>query len=217
MLRCVKITFFYQPIFNTPLLHHLISCTEAFMATDHANIDFSAFGIEVTFYQEKETLDSKTLKLGVACEAPDWLSAAAQLCISSIPPMPALEQLVINGDRGQLWQDDIGAPQWLELLHPFASVKYLVLSKKSVKFVTPALEDLTGGGVIELLPMLQHLFLDLEEPWLAGAVRREIKEFIAARQLFGCPVTVYVAGLGPITDGDLLFDECELFGNSFNS
>jgi hypothetical protein len=211
LLSSVKITFFYQPTFDTPLLRHLISRTEAFMAINRANIDFSAFGTEVTFFREG-TLD--TLKLGVACEVPDWqLSTVAQFCISSIPPMPTLEQLVINGDRVQLWEDDIGAPEWLELLHPFASVKYLVLSKKLVEFVTPALEGLAGGnGAIELLPMLRHLFLDLEEPWLPEAVRRGIEKFIAARQFFGHPVNVNAAGLGPITDGALLFDECELFG-----
>lgn len=220
LLGNVKITFFYQPTFDTPLLRHLISHTGAFMATDRANIDFSAFGIDVVFYREKGTLDSKTLKLGVACEAPDWqLSAVAQLCISSIPPVPTLEQLVISADRGQLWQDDIGAPQWLELLHAFASVKYLVLSKKLVEFVTPALEGLTGNGVIELLPMLQHLFLDLdsEESWPSGAVRREVKTFIAARQHSGRPVTVHAAERGPVTVSDLLFDECELFGNCTDS
>ena len=211
LLSSVKITFFHQPIFDTPLLRHLISRTEAFKAINRAKIDFSAFGAEVTFFREG-TLD--TLKLGVACEVPDWqLSTVAQFCISSIPPMPTLEQLVINGDRVQLWEDDIGAPEWLELLLPFASVKYLVLSKNLVHFYTPALEELaSGSGAIELLPMLQHLSLDLEEPWLPGAVRREIKKFIAARQRFGHPVTVNAAGLGPITDGALLFDECELFG-----
>ena len=214
LLGSVKITFFNQPAFDTPLLRHLISHIEASMAVNRANIDFSAFGVEVTFFQQQGTLDSKTLKLGVACKPSDWqLSAVAQLCISSIPPMPTLEQLTINGDRVQLWRDDIGAPQWLELLHPFSSVKYLVLSRKLVRFVIPALEELTGNGVIELLPMLQHL--SLEDSWLSEAVRKGVKEFISARQRFNRPVTVNAAELGPITDGDLMFDECELFGNSF--
>ena len=213
LLGSVNITF-DQPIFDTPLLRHLISHTEAFMAINRANIDFSPFGIEVTFFRQKGTLDGKAFKLGVTCEPSDWqLSAVAQLCVSSIPPMPTLEQLTINGDRVRLWRDDIGAPQWLELLYPFTSVKYLVLSRRLVRFVTPALEELTGNGVIELLPMLQHLFL--EDPWLSEAVRKGIKKFIAARQLFGRPITVNAAEIGPITDGDLLFDECELFGNNF--
>jgi hypothetical protein len=183
------------------------------MAIHRANIDFSPFRIEVTFFRRKGTLDIKAFKLGVTCEISEWqVSAVAQLCISSIPPMPTLEQLTINGDRVQLWQDDIGAPQWLEILHPFAGVKYLVLSKKLIRFVTPALEELTGNGVIELLPMLQHLFL--EGPLPSRAAGKGIKKFIAARQLFGRPITVNLAEIGPITDGDLLFDECELFGNN---
>jgi len=79
--------------------------------------------------------------------------------------------------------------QWLDLLHPFTSVKDLVLSEDSVPFVAPALQELSGERVTEVLPALQNLFFTGPKP--SGPVKEALGKFIAARQLSGCPVTVH--------------------------
>jgi len=79
--------------------------------------------------------------------------------------------------------------QWLELLCPFTSVKDLVLSEDSVPFIAPALQELSGERVIEVLPKLQNLFFI--GPGLSGPVKEVIGKFIAAQQLAGFLVTVH--------------------------
>ena len=79
--------------------------------------------------------------------------------------------------------------QWLELLRPFTSVKDLHLSEPSVPFIAPALQELSGERVTEVLPALENLFL--EEPQPSEPVKEAIEKFIAARQLSGFPVTVH--------------------------
>src|SRR6266851_8166194 len=78
--------------------------------------------------------------------------------------------------------------QWPDLLHLFASVKNLDLSKDSVPFLAPALQELSGERVTEVLPTLENHFLERPQP--SGPVKEAIGKFIAARQLAGCPVTV---------------------------
>jgi hypothetical protein len=96
---------------------------------------------------------------------------------------------IYNGrDSPVEWQDDMEDTQWLDLLHPFISVKDLGLSKDSVPFVAPALQELSGKRLTQVLPALQNLFLT---PQLSGSVKEAIPKFIAARQLFGYPVTVH--------------------------
>ena len=123
----------------------------------------------------------------------DWqISSLAQVCDTSFPPLPTLECLDIYIDNGGYLlpesQDDMEDTQWLELLRPFTSVKDLDLSEASVPFIAPALQELSGERVTEVLPALQNLFTG---PMPSGPVKEAIGKFIAARQLSGCPVTVH--------------------------
>jgi len=108
-----------------------------------------------------------------------------------LPPLPTLERLGIYESRHlrPRWQDDIVNTQWLQLFHPFSSVKNLFLSEKLVQLVAPALQELTGERVTEVLPALQNLFLHGAEP--SEAVQEAIGQFIAKRQISDCPVAVH--------------------------
>jgi len=96
---------------------------------------------------------------------------------------------IYNRDFLLEWQDDIEDIQWLDLLRPFTSVKDLVLSEASVPFIAPALQELSGERVTDVLPTLEHLFLEGPQP--SGPVKEAIRKSIAARQFFGYPVTVH--------------------------
>jgi len=79
---------------------------------------------------------------------------------------------------------------WLELLHSFVNVDYMYLSGRLVLYVAPALRELTGEGVPEVLPVLRHVSVGR---WFnpSGPSQEAIAQFFAARQLSGHPVTIH--------------------------
>ena len=79
--------------------------------------------------------------------------------------------------------------QWLEVLDPFTSVKDLVLHGNLIQLLALALEDLIVGGVTEVLPALQNIFLWSPQP--SESVKRALGKFVAAHQLSGRSVTVH--------------------------
>ena len=54
--------------------------------------------------------------------------------------------------------------QWLELFHPFTTMKNLYLSNESALLVIPALQELARECIIEELPTLQNIFLEDLQP-----------------------------------------------------
>jgi hypothetical protein len=193
LLSDTQITFFNQLIFNTPLLRHFISRTEIVSAAYQAYISCRKDSVRLGLYPLNGTED-EGVTLSISCKPLDWqISSLAQVCSTSFPPLLTLERIDIDiyNDQDLLleWQDDMEDIQWLELLHPFTSVKNLHLSKYSVPFVAPALQELSGERVPEVLPALQNLFLAESQP--SKPVKEAIEKFIAARQLSGFPVTVH--------------------------
>jgi hypothetical protein len=78
--------------------------------------------------------------------------------------------------------------QWLELFRLFIAVQSLYVSENLVPPVAAALQELTGGMAIEVLPALHNLSLEGLEP--SGHVQEDIQSFVMARQLSGRPVIV---------------------------
>lgn len=156
VLTRLYIKFFNQLVFGTPSLRRLIGRTEASRAFCRVDVSFSKGFARLGLWVD----DFPSFELGISSRMLDWqLSSVAQLCSSSLPPMPALECLKIFQDRQHL-QDDIEDIQWLELLHPFtrfASVKDLVLSGPLVQHVARALQKVSGERLIEVLPMPQPI------------------------------------------------------------
>ncbi len=86
------------------------------------------------------------------------------------------------------WQDDTESAQWLELLQPFTDVKDLYLSKEIALRIAPALRRLVGNEVTEMLPTLQHIFLEGLQS--SDPVLETIRPFVAARRLVGHSIVV---------------------------
>jgi hypothetical protein len=184
----LTITFFHQLIFDCPQLTQFISRAPKFKAHSEAHVVFSKYEVIVTLPQTFGGL----LEFETSCKQSDWqLSSAAQVCSSSFTRalIPAVEHLYIrSGYRQPDRQDDIESNQWLELFQPFAAVKELYISSEFTPRIAPALREIIGDGVIEVLPALQTLFLD--EPLPSGPVQESIGQFVAARQLSGHPISV---------------------------
>jgi hypothetical protein len=186
LLDKFAITLFHQLILETPQLTQFISRTLEFKANNEVHIVFSDWNVSV------ETYDGK-LELGISCRKSDWqLSSLEQVCSSSFPHafIPLVERVYILEEESSppRSKDDIESSQWLELLHPFTGMKGLYISREFAPRIVPALQELTGERVTEMLPTLQTLFL--EEQLLSASVQEGIGKFVTARQLSSHPVTV---------------------------
>jgi hypothetical protein len=180
LLAAVGITFFNQLVFDTPQLRHFISRTGIFRAPNCARIYFFDGYVSVKPFQ--------TLSLRISCKPSDWqLSSLSQFYNSAIFPLPTLEHLEINNPRKD-WEGNMENIQWLELLRLFPSVKDLILSEKSFRLVAPALNELNGESVVEVLPTLKNIIIQGPQPLEPD--NKAIGKFIATRQLLGSPVTV---------------------------
>ena len=189
LLKKMVIIFFHQLIFHTPQLTQFIGRTPNFKAHDEARVFFVTWHVSVQLLMK---FDGK-LELRISSEQADWLvSALAQVCSSSFPQalIPTVERLYIfEYDFSRVrWQDDIESSQWLELLHPFTGVKDLYISQEFMPRLAPALKELVGERVTEVLPALQTLFLEGSLP--SGPVQEAIEQFVAARYLAGLPVAM---------------------------
>jgi hypothetical protein len=186
LLYKLSITFFHQEIFNSPQLTQFISRTPNLKAQDEAHLVFSDSEVSVTL--PKIAYGMLELKLGISYEQLDLqLSFLAQVCSLAFPEafIPAVVHLYIeSGHRVPRWQDDVENFQWLQLFHPFTAVKYLYTTQYSTSCITPALQDLVGERVMEVLPDLQTLFLE------GPPVQEAVEQFIAARELAGHPIAV---------------------------
>ena len=196
LLNSLTTIFFRQLTFDTPQVNQFISrCAPNFKTFDSAILDFldDSGNISITLHPPQEEYISKMLKFGTLCKQPDWqLSFLTQICSLSFPQVliSAVEYLRIEDYYPILarpWQDDIEGSQWLELLHPFTGVKTLYISRKFTPRVAPALQELVGERVTEVLPALETLYL--RDPFLSG-VQDTFGKFLTARQLAGRPVSV---------------------------
>ncbi len=188
LLGSSRITFFPQLIYHIPRFAQFIGRTPSFMARDEAHVVFYNFQAILILPQTYGRLESE-----IPCRPSDWqLSMLAQVCTSSLYLISSLEHLYIHDQKRfegfrPCWQDDIENIQWLELLHPFTTVKALYLSRGITTRIIPALEELVGESAT-VLPALQSLFL--EELHLSGPVQEAIDKFITARRLSNHPVVV---------------------------
>ena len=82
----------------------------------------------------------------------------------------------------------LGKGQWLDLFRLFPAMENLYLSEGLAVCTAPALRELAGEGVMEVLPALQNLFIGNFES--SDFIQNAIGKFVAARELSGHPVAV---------------------------
>jgi len=182
-------TFFEQLDLDTPHLAQFIRRTPYSKAFRKAHITFF-IGDAVMVNLSSQTLDRGELNLAALTTVPEWhIGSLTQVCTSSLPVLPTLENLYIHGGFTRVnWQYHIENHQWLGLLHPFIYVKNLYVSEEFVPSIVSALQELIGDRTTEILPILQNIFLERHE--LSGPVQEGIGQFVAARQLTRHPITV---------------------------
>jgi hypothetical protein len=189
----LNITFFNQIDFDSPRLAQFINRTPKFRAWEGANVQFDDITVAVELTYRTHGSRYVASRISISCIEPDWqLSSITQVCNSSLRPLSMVEDLYIKHRYRQLvWKDDaIENTLWLELLLSFTAVKNLYLSKEFAPGIAAALQELVRGGMTEVLPSLQNVFVAKLEP--SGRFQENTGEFVAARQLSGHPVAISV-------------------------
>ena len=74
-------------------------------------------------------------------------------------------------------------------LRPFVVVKNLYVSEQFAPRIALVLQRFVGGGMSEVLPKLQNIFLEELRP--SGPVQEGIEQFVAARGLSNNTITVF--------------------------
>jgi hypothetical protein len=192
LLADTDITFFNQLVFDISHFPKFLCRAEKYAVLDQADIVLYTRHISVTLSSKSGTVHPTTLTLRISCSKFDWqLSSLAQVCDLTLSTLSNLDRLHIR-ESPYLppdWQDDIKSTQWLELFQPFTTVKDLHLSEEVASRVTPALQELTGDRVADMLPGLQNLFMVGLQP---SEPIQAIGQFISARELSGYPVALHL-------------------------
>jgi len=193
LLETFTITFFDCLVLDTPHLRRFISHTKTFTALHRVDVtcDRVYSDISVTFYplDGPGSTDRGVLTLGAQYtdSGPGFMSFV-QLCNSSLPPIPSLDRLSTRNYRSSC-PPSINVTGWVELLRVFSFVKDLELSGKLSYSILPALRELAGEGLIEVLPALQNIFVHWI--WQSDYFMKDIELFVAARRLSGHPVVIH--------------------------
>ena len=175
-------------VLNVPQTHRFISNIPKFRTFDeaHIGIDIDNIDIWINFLSATGSESSDTLKLEIFCIETELL--LPQFCTPPFFPLPTLETLHLYGNTYLKQRDHMDDARWLQILRPFTSVKNLYVSEEFAPRIPPALEEIAGDMVTEVLPALESLFL--EEFNSSGPVREAIGKFAAARALSGHPIAV---------------------------
>ena len=188
VLDNVTIAFFNQLVFEIPRLHNFISRTERLVEREYARVVFTRHSVEIRVSPEIRTGSSQWLRLGILCTEPDWqVLSLTQVYRSRFTTLSTLKRLEIVSEYSP-WQNNAENTQWLEFLRLFTDVKDLYLSAELALRVTPALQELPGLQLTEVLPMLQNLFVEGLQP--PPSVQAAVEYFVAGRQVVGYPISV---------------------------
>ena len=189
----MDITFFNDIVFDTFQFTQFISRTPTLKPLKKARLYFDATAVSlISEISDSRPWRRKGLRMKVLCRELDWqVSSLEQVCTSSSPQLSVLEDLYIFNVPSYPqpdWKDNIENAVWLGMLQLFSTVKNIYISEKFALRIVPALQELIGGGVTEVLPALQNMFL--EEPQPSGRIQEGIHQFVAMRQATGHPVAV---------------------------
>ncbi|KAI0288629.1 hypothetical protein BC826DRAFT_1188281 [Russula brevipes] len=196
LLRGLHIKFFSQPIFNTPQLCSLISHAEKLRSPSRACIRSQSYLVDISLTSAGHT-PYPPFSLAILCQTPNQqVPCLTQVCNSPFFTLFNLERLEICEWRvtQPQWRVNARNTQWLELLRRFTTVKSLSLRlcKESAPRLVPALQELSGERIMDVLPALQSIFLS--ESLLSGPVEEALAHFLTVRQLSGHPVAVNPPG-----------------------
>jgi hypothetical protein len=179
-LTSLDITFSNQVVFNTREFIQFMNRTPALKAPNKGRVVFE--DDTVAAYLTSPAPGYGEFGAVIRCGELDWRpSSLVQLITLCLPSLSKVEDLYIQSTRPAYWLDVVENSQWLEILHPFTAVRNLDLSERFAKRIVPALQEPVGGRMAEVLPTLQNIIFEGNEP--SGSIQEAIGQFSAARQV----------------------------------
>jgi hypothetical protein len=195
LLEVIKIAYFNQLVFDIQQLPRFIGHAPALISCDTAYMLIYNDKVLMGFSSMRRPSYTRFLTLEIPGRGVDWqVSSLAQMCnqLSESFIMSCIETLYIDKILCALpltLQDEMDERQWLELFHPFTTVRTLYLSQMIHPHIMSALRGLNGETATEVLPALDNLYL--QEHWGIESVQQDIEPFIIARQRSGHPVSIH--------------------------
>jgi F-box-like len=187
----VHVQFFNQLVFDIHQIPLLISHAPLISSYNQAEIVFTPDCVAIELFLSIPT--SRSLSWGISCKGLDWqVSSMAQICGQFSFLLSGIEELRIQEGVAlwePTWQVDMDDAQWPELFHPFASVQTLRIYNRLRSPITSSLQAFGGELATELLPALDDLYLEGDQP--SALEQQYIEPFITARQRSHHPVAVH--------------------------
>jgi hypothetical protein len=193
-LNNLCVILFNDIVFDIPQFTQFVGRTPMLKPLEKAHFTFEDDTVIITLSSPASGKD-ESLEVGIICSELHWqVSSMKQICTTlCLRPFSTLEDLHFFEDLQwrelEDWPDNIENALWLELLHPFTSVKNLYLSEYIAQHIVPSLQDLVGGKATEVLPTLQNIFLEELQP--SGPVQEGIQQFVSRRQATGHPIAIF--------------------------
>ena len=190
VLERLNLTLLFELAFTLVNLTEFICRTEGFKCLV-ARVIFNKYGASIEAgFNEQQTIGK--LSLHVNCESLDWqIDSSAQVCSALGRALSAVEELTLDLDViGMVsdWEKSLDSTLWHELLLPFIGVKKLYIGPPLTLELSQSLESVAGGLVLELLPELEELEVQLE----IGRSKNVFSLFIETRESVDRPVHVSV-------------------------
>ena len=201
-LNDLEILFLNQSILDTPQFTQFTRRTPIFNELQKAYVAFQLEDAAVKL--SSLTSSPGDLKVKILCSGLNRQISTLKQFFTSYLPLSTSEDVYIhrNIDLQPDPDDNVESVEnivWLELLHVFAGVKNLYLSKDIAPHIGRALQELVGGSTTGVLSIVQNIYLEGIRP--RGSVLEGIEKFIAVRQLSGQPITVSTI---PLWESDLM-------------
>ena len=190
VLERLNLTLLFELAFTLANLTEFICRTEGFGCLA-ARILFNKDGASIEAgFNEQRTIGK--LSLHVNCEPLDWqIDSSAQVCSALRGALSVVEELTVDLDVGGMasdWEKSLDSTLWYELLLPFIGVKKLHVSPSLILELSQSLGSVAGGLVLELLPELEKLEVQLE----MGHSKNVFFLFVETRESIGRPVHLSV-------------------------
>ena len=152
-----------------------------------AQIIFNKGGVSIDAgYYEQQGIWK--LSVHVNCKPVDWqIYSATQVCSALGKVVSTVNVLTVDLNVDGIppdWENTLDSIMWLELLLPFIGVKKLCIGSSLTLELSQALESVAGGLVLELLPELQELEVQLEN----DRAKNSLSLFVETRESVGRPV-----------------------------
>ena len=147
----------------------------------HADLIFSASADVYFSISSRHHIALHPINLYIACREGigRQLLSISQLLRQQVVMRSRVVHLNLTQSKAN---EDRHDGEWLHFLRQFPAVRTLYACPESARGVALALEDMTGGMVAEVLPVLDLIYLD-DQPVSS------IEKFLTARRLSGRPVT----------------------------